>query len=350
MGPQPTGEPRSVAVFGSCPTRDNFNSRFNPGYKRRYDVRLAANQTSVITMMSPPVDEEFTPTGQMSEYDQWNVRSDLSREFLPELVRLKPDYLILDFFADVHFGVLRLDDGRYLTDNRWKLWRTDLYERLEASNGFTRLRIFDDADAYVATWAEALDRFAGIVAAECPETTVVVHRGFNTGKLVPPGSDRPVSLTKFQGSRLPVRRANRLWARLDDHAISTYGWDAIDLRDEGYMTTADHPWGPFWVHYTLDYYPRFLAELELIDLRRTLDPEHLERVEAIADAGRQHSVRYARQWRRTHRAQQQRIKELENLGMVDGVRYALGRRRREARARRRTSSAPAAGARATEGR
>jgi hypothetical protein len=325
-------EPRSVAVFGSCTTRDNFNSRFNPDYKSRYAVPLAASQTSMITMMSPPVDADFTPTREMSDYDLWNIRSDLSREFLPLLSDLQPDYLILDFFADIHFGVLRLEDGRYLTNNRWKIWHTNLYQELKARNGFELVRIFDDPDAYFELWTEALDRFAAHVEQHCPDTKVVVHYGFNTDELVPPGIARPVPLRSYKnGVRIDVPLANELWRRLDDHAVATYGWDAIDLRDEGYLTCDDHPWGPFYVHYTMDYYRRFLAELDLIDLRDRLDPEDLALVQGIADSGHEHAVRYARQWTATTRAQEERIRELEGLGLVGSVRFALGQRMRQAR-------------------
>ena len=328
-------DPRTVAVFGSCTTRDNFNSRFNPDYKTRYDVRLAANQTSVITMMSPPLDTDFTPTRPMSDYDQWTIRSDLSREFLPLLADLQPDYLVLDFFADIHFGVLRLEDGRYVTNNRWKFWRTDLYQRLVETEGFERLRIFDDPDGYVALWSEALARFAAYLDEHCPDTKVVVHCGFNTDELVPPGSVRPVPLRQFKkGSRIDVPVANELWRRLDDHAVSTYGWESIDLRDEGYVTHADHPWGPFYVHYTMDYYPRFLAELDLIDLRDSLDPKTRERVEAIVASSRDHSALYARQWTATIREQERRIAELEGLGLLGSAKFAIGQRVRQARARR----------------
>jgi hypothetical protein len=139
-----------------------------------------------------------------------------------------------------------------------------------------------------------------------------------------------------KGVRIDVPLANALWRRLDDHATSTYGWDAIDLRDEGYLTCADHPWGPFYVHYTLDYYHRFLAELDLIDLRDRLSPADLERVRGIAAAGHEHAVAYARQWTETTRAEEERIAELEGLGPVRALRFALGQRVRQARARRST--------------
>ncbi len=60
---------RSVAVMGSCVTRDNFNSTFNPGYKKWFQVVLSANQTSLISLMSPPIDAEWQPLRKMSDYD-----------------------------------------------------------------------------------------------------------------------------------------------------------------------------------------------------------------------------------------------------------------------------------------
>jgi hypothetical protein len=319
---------RSVAIFGSCTTHDNFNSRFNADHHDRYSVGVRANQTSVITMMSPPVEKDFTPTRPMGDYDVWNVRSDLSREFLPLVAEAKPDFLILDFFADIHFGVLRIEDGRYLTNNRWKLWHTDLYQQLKERSGFTRLRIFDDPDTYFALWTEAMDRFAGFVAEHCPDTRVIVHRGLNVDQVVPEDGQHIVPLRGFRPiARIDEARANELWARLDDHAISTYGWDAIDLRDEGYTSYAEHPWKAFYVHYTPDYYHRFLSELHVLDLADRVDPDTLDRVRSVAMATCEQATRQARFAHDVITEQDARIRELEQAGVLRAARRALARRR-----------------------
>src|SRR4051812_43355582 len=123
------GEPPiSVAVLGSCITRDNFNSRFNPGYKRWYRTVLMQNQSSLISVMSAPTPISEQQIGDGTDYDRWNVRTDFSKEFLDELPKLAPDYLILDFFGDIHFGVLEGAPGPWGTDNRWKLWPTPFYQ------------------------------------------------------------------------------------------------------------------------------------------------------------------------------------------------------------------------------
>ncbi|MBW9214115.1 hypothetical protein KV102_04605 [Mumia sp. zg.B53] len=269
MDRMPRVEPRTVAVFGSCITRDCFNSRFNPGYKDTYRCELLQNQMSLISLMSEPVLEEWQPTRAMSEYDLWNVRTEFSKEFLDRVVRLQPEYLIVDFFGDAHFGCVRLDDGRYVTDNRWKVRHTDLYDRLRVAGRLEQVKGREDPDRYFALWSEALDRFAAFVRDHLPRSKVVVHHGHHTAWLDLPDRTRPVPLRgrhrkERRLHKIDVEAANALWRRMDARAVEVLGAAAIDLTDEVFPTYDEHPWGPFYVHYPTDYYQRFLAELHKI--------------------------------------------------------------------------------------
>lgn len=275
--------PRSVAVLGSCITRDNFNSRFNPGYKQWFTVASTTNQSSMIALMSPPYDVAWEPLEPMARYGVWNVDSDLSREILRLLAEEQPDLLVLDFFGDVHFGVLRTGDGHYLTNNRWKLHKTDLYGRLKDDPGTTFLRWQDDPDGYFGLWTEAMDRFAAHLAEHCPRTRVVLHCGFDAVATVEEGASSATPFGK-PGRRAAARRRTRFWRRLHTHARAAYGWEEIDLGPEHYATPADHPWGAMEVHYTLDYYPRFLAELHHVVLRHELPPDLAAEVDAVSAA------------------------------------------------------------------
>ncbi|MGH1563818.1 DUF6270 domain-containing protein [Mumia sp. DW29H23] len=262
-------EPRTVAVFGSCITRDCFNSRFNPGYKETYRCELLQNQMSLLSLMSDPVLEEWEPTRVMSEYDLWNVRTEFSKEFLDEVVRLQPEYLIVDFFGDAHFGCVRLPDGRYVTDNRWKVRHTSIYERLHEAGQLEQVRGREDPDHYFALWSEALDRFAVFVREHLPSSKVIVHHGHHTGWLELPDESRPVPLSGVHRKarrlhRIDVEAANALWRRMDARAVEVLGAVSIDLTADVFPTYDEHPWGPFYVHYPADYYRRFLAELHKI--------------------------------------------------------------------------------------
>ncbi|KAA1418064.1 hypothetical protein FE697_000105 [Mumia zhuanghuii] len=289
MDRTPDAEPRSVAVFGSCITRDCFNSRFNPGYKETYRCDLLQNQMSLLSLMSEPVLEAWEPTRVMSEYDLWNVRTELSKSFLVDVVRLQPAYLVVDFFGDAHFGCVRLPDGRFLTDNRWKVRHTDLYRRLRDEGRLEQVRGREDPDAYFALWSEALDRFAGFLAEHLPRSKVIVHHGHHTGWLDLP--DRP-HLVPLRGEHRRARRlhkidvdsANALWSRMDARAVKVLRAASIDLTGDVFPTYDEHPWGPFYVHYPDDYYRRFLAEMHKIVVadEGTASPQMVAEIESGA--------------------------------------------------------------------
>jgi hypothetical protein len=312
-----------VAVMGSCITRDNFNSRFNPDYKQAYECVLMQNQSSVISLMSEGFELTDEQLGPSSDYDRWNVTTDLSKEFLVRIGELAPDYLILDFFGDVHFGCLELGDGRYITNNRWKLWPTPYYRELQASRPPRELRIERDTEEYLALWRDAFDRLVAHVRRVSPDTTVVVHRGHNTDLLQLPGADAPVSLSSSGKIRpVDVPLLNRLWARLDDYAVSSTGFDAIDLTQREWPTSANHPWGPFYVHYSMDYYAEFLASLTTIHLRRVLArPENepgavlleqlLDHRQQVADQALARRSATVRKQRARLQRQADRLRELE---------------------------------------
>lgn len=280
-------EPTVVAVLGSCATRDNFNRRFNPTYRESFECALAQNQTSIISLMSPPVLDEWRPLGKMSDYDRWNVRTDLTRSFLEDLAELQPAYLIVDFFADIHFGVIRLRDGRYVTDNRWKTRKTDWYQDLAEREAFERITIFTHTEEYLSLWKESFDRLVAFVRERTPDTRIVVHRGFNTNLISVPDRATPMRLRKRRPkiSKLDVPRANQLWAQLDDHAIHAADGVEIDLTNTDWTTYEDHPWGPFYVHFPPVYNHRFLAELHKIVLADTQPAWVVQRMEEI-DAAR----------------------------------------------------------------
>jgi len=261
----------TVAVLGSCITRDNFNSRFNPGYKQAYDCVLMQNQSSLISLMSESFSLTEEQLGPASDYDRWNVTTDLSKEFLLRIGELAPDYLVLDFFGDVHFGCLEVAPGRYITNNRWKLWPTPYYKQLQKDGPPRALRIETDTQEYLRLWREAYDRLVEHLRRVTPKTTVVVHRGHNTDLLQLPDATAPVSLSRSgRVKAIDVPTLNRLWTELDDYAVASTGFDVIDLTGGRYPTSPDHPWGPFYVHYSMDYYAEFLARLTCIHLRRVL--------------------------------------------------------------------------------
>jgi hypothetical protein len=283
-------EPVPVAILGSCISRDVFNSRFNPGYKATWNCVLMQNQSSLISIMSPAyqIPEEQLGDG-MTDYARLQVRNDTSRVFLEKLLELRPEYLIVDFFGDIHFGVLEVGEGQYITNNRWMLHKTRWYAGRKAAGDLRPLRIEDDTEAYLALWKDALSKLTGFLREHLPETTVIVHRGRNAERWLAEGAARPKAMrSRKRLFKIDIDRANELWQRLDDVAAEVEGWESIDLTDREYLSFAGHPWGVFYVHYTLDYYDEFLAALNSLHLLRVLEEGSVEAAMAaqIAEARR----------------------------------------------------------------
>lgn len=281
--PQPT-----VAILGSCLTRDNFNSRFNPDHKQWFRVSVTANQMSLISLMAPPLDVEWQPTREMSEYDRWNVGQEFSKGFLADVVQAQPRYLVIDLFGDLHFGVVQVDGGTFVTDNRWKVHTTDWYVEAEAAGRLRHLTIFSDPEEYTALWQDAVRRLAEHLRVHCPDTTVVVNRGRNTDALWLPNRPRPVSLIRHRKLRkMDVALSNELWSQLDDFQIDEFGAEAIDLTDVDFGTYPGHPWGPLQVHLHPEYYRLFLGQLHRVHMAREGQSEpDRQRMEALDQAWR----------------------------------------------------------------
>ncbi len=331
--------PTSVGILGSCLTRDCFNSKFNPDYKRWFAPGVSANQTSLISLMSDPIDAEWSPLGKMSDYDRWNVNDDLSKGFLPAITAAAPDLLLIDLFADIHFGVVQVDGGPMLTDNRWKVQKTDWYAERSAAGALRVIDIFDHHDEFMELWRDAVRRLALFLARNLPDTTLVVNRGRNTSTLLRPGKPRAVDIQEHTGIKaLDVERANELWSLLDDELAEALGARQIDLTDVEYPSMSDHPWGPNYVHYTPDYYRRFLGELHSLQLGMTLSTRGVAQLDAVfaavSDERALHQQRLAELTeeldRRTaaNRRLRRKVKELEQEasgGLTDRVQHRLRR-------------------------
>lgn len=255
-----------IAVLGSCATRDNFNSKFNENYKDFYECVLTQNQSSIISIVSDPTEYSDDKIGELTDYEKWNVRTDFTNEFLDMLRKEEPDYLIMDFFADIHFGCLALDTEKYITNNRWMLWKTKFYkESLKKNEAVQELKIEKNTELYFQKWKASVDALFVFLEKEVPNCTVIVHKARNADKYLTKDGVKDLA-TSGKVMNMDVQRMNNFWERLDQYIIDHYNVKEIDLTDKQYISFEDHPWGPFYVHYTMDYYRDFFRELHKIVL------------------------------------------------------------------------------------
>lgn len=273
----PKMPPATVAILGSCISRAAFNSHFNPGYRTDFQCVLYQNHTSVLALMSPVVDEPWgwsdpsIPDDEREVYaNEAAVRDEFEKRFLDRLQALQPDYLMLDFFGDVHWGLLEVDSGRFFT-NHPVLWpSTDIYLRWALAGRLRAYRPATHMKTYFRAWTSAFQAFMAEVRVRVPDTRVVLHRGHNTNIIVDAAgvehdfqATRPQNLNGgFHPIHVPLY--NEVWRAFDDFATRSAD-AAIDLTTQRWTTPEDHPYGPFYVHFEPDYYVQMLSDLREYD-------------------------------------------------------------------------------------
>lgn len=241
-----------VAVIGSCVSRDVFNSEFTPGYKTYVDVVDTLYQSSL-----PSVVREFDIDSDLSEDIRPNFMNVMKKELLGKklgrIVALQPDVLLIDFFADIHFGVTTRA-GQYITRNHMA------FKSLESADAFygdaetappQRMRFVKGAggEEYQKVARKAIRAFADILEETSPQTSIVLNAArFSTMYQIEPGE--LVSFGNHQ--RLIEKNAN--WDELDRLFLDETGCEQIVHDPSNLIGSVGHPWGLHPVHYVQSYY------------------------------------------------------------------------------------------------
>lgn len=249
----------SVAVFGSCVTRDNFNRMFNPDYKALFECVALGDHVSLVSLMAPPLTVAPERLDGLSAQVLAKLNREFSRTFLDELRDKQPDYLVMDFWPDLIFGFADLRDGSVITHNAWSTIKTSFFKQ----EAFRNYRPDTDRGVFFLRWKAAVDAFFDFASKAIPNTRIVVHSARNVRKWI----GRDGALRDFSPWAVTM---NQYWDEMDAYVNSNYTALRIDVMTDNLYSFEDHPWGKFPVHYTFDYHSRFLACLSQIALRDIL--------------------------------------------------------------------------------
>lgn len=242
------GSTKRVAIFGSCVTRDNFNSRLAPRWREKFDVGPVLYQASFLSAFWSPV---AVPPGGFADLDEHSrqcVIAEFEKRFLWQLVEYRPDVVLIDFFADARFDVLQLDNS-FVTDNSWK-FATSADAAQYASAPRHGLGV--DPERFLQLWRGAARGFAQFMAERLPETLIVV----NAARAV----EDVVGGAPF--ARSDVQEFNAKWRYLEQAFLEEVTEAVVlDPMVEGVSADATHPWGRYWVHYESRYYEEFARRM-----------------------------------------------------------------------------------------
>lgn len=247
-----------IGVIGSCVSRDAFNSNFIKDYKQFYKCVFTQNHMSMIALVSDPV--PFNPQkigDEITDFNKHILMSDLIKSAWDSLKILEPDYLILDFYADVYLGIIKVGDS-YLTDKTWLYNRTTFFDQFKVEGA---MKIENNYEKYMELWKRSVDKFMERMEREFPNIKIIINKvHFTDFYITKDGKEKKRISESGKYKKIDVDQINGWLDEFYNYFEENYDVAAINY-DKEYLSDENHIWEFFYVHYTQDFYEDFTTKL-----------------------------------------------------------------------------------------
>jgi hypothetical protein len=253
-----------VAVIGSCPSRDCFNRLLAPDYRHHATIVDSAFQTAFPSLirrdhigLAVPAPNLLRPQHQRP------LAQDFHGGNLDRIITSRPDVLIVDLFADVHFGCVD-NAGRWITRNHMafaSLTHADSFFDRPGLRPAGRLR--PSSTTYDEAFLTAAELFVARVRRDLPDAVIVLNQARRAHRYrLTSGATAPFN----QPERIDAH--NAAWLRADSLFAGLANPLVLSYPPETFLGSVSHPWGLHPVHYTDDFYRAFWRQLtSLLDSR-----------------------------------------------------------------------------------
>lgn len=248
-----------VDIIGSCVSRDVFNSRFNDVYKEHVEIGQTVYQTALPSIVERSMIPDINDTDNSKTIFKKTLDEEFSGNSIDRIIVSRPDFIVMDFFADVHFGVTR-KMGRYITRNHMAFQTLDdadvFYDDHESTSP-ERMRF--DNDEYKTISVKSLCGLRDQLRSELPKVEFVV----NSARFSSTYMNSDEEIVQFD-NRDRIQWKNDNWAALDEVAIDSLNAQQISHGEESLIATPSHPWGLHPVHYIQPYYDSLWRSIRTI--------------------------------------------------------------------------------------
>lgn len=233
------------STFGSCSSRNIFNSQVNKDYKKYFRINKSVEASTLISLMSKPIEFNEEQINSPSKYDNLCVTDDLSKKFLNVVEQDFVDYIIMDTLFDVASNVIIYDDNIFLTSNG-RLGRTDFYNSIEECR---KINIFNNFEEYYSYWTDACDSFFKFVERNCKHTKIILNCSRSAYTYV----DSEGNVSKYGKFEKLSNRYNRFRNLLDKYILENFDIDSLKFDTETHIDI-NHVFGIRPTHFVEDYY------------------------------------------------------------------------------------------------
>ena len=234
-----------IGIWGTCLSRDIFRSKFN-NYKEYFEIVSTLERISLVSLMGDRIefDEEdikIYPLDKRNTFDTELLRQDLSKKYL-KIVGKDIEYLIIDEVSEAYFGLIKIDDNNYITNNFWSYPKTKFYETISENE---RLSLNYNFLEYYGLWTDSCDRFFEYLHKNFPNVKVILNKSRATSRVLK--SDG--SCYEDEEFQVIADFYNPLLEILENYMETNHDVLVIDCTNDIYANE-DHIWGksPFHLH------------------------------------------------------------------------------------------------------
>ena len=248
-----------IAVFGCCLTRDAFNTKMIPNYKDFFKIVATSTRVSMISLMRDPInfdDESLTilPENPSNIYKKNCIVNDMKKNFLNSLQKNDIDYLIIDNYLEVLFGIICFNND--IISYNPDLELTDYYKQI---GEFIHLRILDTPNEYFEMWSKSCDLFFNFLKNNCPNIKVILNNAKPFDKFLNDDGSVRTDINYTKHCKVVVPHLNKLNRYIEEkYDVKSINYENIYYLDENHM------WGKGPEHYNRKFYQDFLDKIKKI--------------------------------------------------------------------------------------
>ncbi len=237
-----------IGIFGSCSTRDIFRTVYNYKYSEDFKVCFDFERISFISLIQDAmsIDENLLKIYPENNSNKMRTKR-LKDDFygINTLNNLESvDYIIIDLYFEVKFGIIIDENGNVFTNNYWDFPDTEYQHNLSNSR---KININDNFQEYMDRFKESFDFFYKYLKKKFPDVKFILNSVRYLNKMK---DENDQIIEKL--SQEYVNQNNYSLSKLENFIKDNYDCYHIDFEER--FLDEKHIWGVNEVHYTPEYY------------------------------------------------------------------------------------------------
>lgn len=252
-----------IAVLGTCFSRSVFKSApyFNCDYKKCYDCVYTQFHSSIISLASEPLKDEFwkDEVEMLSKEQQLYLPTEFQKDFFEKLSEAKPQYFFMDNYVDATRPIIKVRENCYITYSK-HLINTNFMRKF-AECEF----ILPGTDEHIRLLEHYAEKFFERLIEIVPEERIILLEGrFSKTKI-----DEKTKKIENWSYREWIEESNYIWDVVDNIVLNTIpNAKEIDMRNCMWHSDINSPipGGASPSHYQKYYYREILDKINKIVL------------------------------------------------------------------------------------